>query len=251
LDRYKTLQAAGEDIFALADYLKGKHVYVNADSPETKPFLQKTYDLFSTEGALGWQVSQIKTDLHGTSFMMKKGKKSLSLRSGLVGRHQVAYLAFVAALGLKLGLSESQVRAGIAKTTPFEHRMQPYQLAGAWVIDDTYNGNLEGIRAGTQLLHDLPATRKIYVTPGLVDQGEETEPVHIAMGKLIATAQPDIVVLMQNSVTHFIRKGLKTGKFKGELKIEPNPLEFYTNLTHFVATGDLVVMQNDWPDNYA
>ncbi len=30
--------------------------------------------------------------------------------------------------------------------------MRPYQLAGAWIVDDTYNGNLEGIRAGTRLL---------------------------------------------------------------------------------------------------
>jgi hypothetical protein len=32
--------------------------------------------------------------------------------------------------------------------------------------------------------------------------------------------------------------------------IETDPLNFYTNLNLFVATGDLVVMQNDWPDNY-
>lgn len=251
LDQYKTLQAAGRDIFSLADYLKGKNVYVNDESPDVKPFLQKDYQLFDTKGALGWKVEQIEVDLSGTSFVIKKGKKSLSLQSGLVGHHQVGYLAFVAALALKLGLSESQVQAGIAKTKPFEHRMQPYQLAGAWIIDDTYNGNLEGIRAGTRLLHDIKAQRKIYVTPGLVDQGEETEHVHTEMGKLIAAAQPDLVVLMKNSVTELIKQGLTAGKFKGELRIETNPLDFYTNLGHFVATGDLVVMQNDWPDNYA
>ena len=169
----------------------------------------------------------------------------------MLGRHHLGFLALVAALALELGLTEKQVQAGIAKTKPFEHRMQPYQLAGAWVIDDTYNGNLEGIRAGTQLLKDLKAKRKIYVTPGLVDQGEETERVHREAGELIAAAQPDLVVLMQNSVTKFIEQGLKTGGFKGELRIETNPLDFYTNLTHFVATGDLVVMQNDWTDNYA
>ncbi len=128
--------------------------------------------------------------------------------------------------------------------------MQPYQLAGAWIVDDTYNGNLEGIRAGTQLLAELDARRKIYVSPGLVDQGEETEHVHFEMGQLIAVAKPDLVVLMQNSVTQYIETGLKQARFKGELQIETNPLEFYTNLTHFVATGDLVVMQNDWTDNY-
>src|SRR6185503_13001801 len=106
-----------------------------------------------------------------------------------------------AALAHQFGLSKAQIKAGIAATKPFEHRMEPYQLAGAWVIDDSYNGNIDGIRAGTQLLKDLPAKRKIYVTPGLVDQGQESGKIHEEMGRLIASARPDMVVLMEHSVT--------------------------------------------------
>jgi UDP-N-acetylmuramoyl-tripeptide--D-alanyl-D-alanine ligase len=251
LDRYKTLDAAGEDIFSVADYLKDKNVYVNGDSAETKPFIKKSHHVFTGQSALGWEISEVEVDLTGTRFQMTKGRKTLNLTSGLVGAHQVGFLAFVAALAAELGLNTKQIEAGIAKTAPFEHRMQPYELSGAWVIDDTYNGNLEGIRAGTRLLKDSAAKRKIYVTPGLVDQGEETERVHKEVGKLIAAAKPDLVVLMKNSATGFIKQGLKMGDFKGELKIENDPLEFYSNLTHFVANGDLVVMQNDWTDNYA
>jgi UDP-N-acetylmuramoyl-tripeptide--D-alanyl-D-alanine ligase len=251
LDRYKTVEAAGKDIFALAEYLEGKHVYVNAESPDARPFLKESYETFDETGALGWQIAGVKTGLDGTAFTLKKGGRSLKLKSGLLGRHHLGFLAFAAALALELGLSEKQVQSGVAKTQPFEHRMQPYQLAGAWVIDDTYNGNLEGIRAGTGLLAELPAQRKIYVTPGLVDQGEETAGIHRQVGQLIADAKPDMVVLMQNSVTDFIKQGLKAHNFAGELRVEEDPLDFYANLKHFVASGDLVVMQNDWTDNYA
>jgi UDP-N-acetylmuramoyl-tripeptide--D-alanyl-D-alanine ligase len=251
LDSYKTLRAAGEDIFSLADYLKGKQVYVNAESPSVKPFLKPSYETFNQDGALGWKVDQVEISLSGTNFTMTKGKKSMNLTSGLVGKHQIGSLAFVAALSIELGLSMKQVKTGISKTKPFEHRMQPYELAGAWIIDDTYNGNLEGIRAGCHLLSDLQAQRKIYVTPGLVDQGEENERVHREVGKLIAEANPNLVVLMQNSVTDFIIEGIKSTEFDGEIRIETNPLDFYVNLKHFVANGDLVVMQNDWTDNYA
>jgi UDP-N-acetylmuramyl pentapeptide synthase len=85
----------------------------------------------------------------------------------------------------------------------------------------------------------------------LVDQGDESEQVHTEMGQLIAVSKPDLVVLMQNSVTAFIVAGLEGAAYKGELHIETKPLEFYTNLKHFVAAGDVVVMQNDWTDNYA
>jgi len=251
LDQYKTLKAAGQDIFSVAEYLKGKNVFVNADSTETKPFIKTSFNSFSNKAALGWKVVDVETDLTGTRFSIEKGSKSIPLESKLVGNHQVGFLAFAAAFAFELGLTEKQVQAGISKTEPFEHRMEPYQLAGAWIVDDTYNGNLEGIRAGTQLLKELKARRKIYVTPGLVDQGEENERVHIEVGKLIAEAKPNLVVLMNNSVTNYIQKGLEKAKFSGELQIENNPLDFYTNLTHLVASGDLVVMQNDWTDNYS
>ncbi|CAN5132871.1 hypothetical protein BH09PAT3_BH09PAT3_1180 [soil metagenome] len=251
LDKYKTLHDAGKDIFSVTDAVPAGQAYVNAVTDSIKPFMSDNHVHFDEHGALGYQVTNIKVSLDGTSFTLTKGTHKIALHSELVGRHQVATLAFVAAFALQLGLTPEQVKAGVAKTKPYEHRMQPYQLAGAWVIDDTYNGNIEGIRAGTALLAELPAKRKIYVTPGLVDQGIETEPVHVEMGELIAEVQPDIVVLMANSVTPYIEKGLNNGGFTGEVRVEHNPLEFYMNLDQFVAAGDLVLMQNDWTDNYA
>jgi UDP-N-acetylmuramoyl-tripeptide--D-alanyl-D-alanine ligase len=147
-------------------------------------------------------------------------------------------------------LSDDAITKGVSLTKPFEHRMQPYKLNGAWVIDDTYNGNLEGIRAGTTLLRELKAKRKLYVTPGLVDQGQATQQIHEEVGRLIAASGADTVVLIKHSVTDFIKAGLTAGGFQGELIIESDPLEFYSNLSQFVAVGDLMMMQNDWPDNY-
>jgi UDP-N-acetylmuramyl pentapeptide synthase len=92
--------------------------------------------------------------------------------------------------------------------------------------------------------------RKWYVTPGLVDQGEENERVHTELGKSIAEAQPDVVVLMENSARPIIEKSMIVNNFKGELKVETDPLQFYTNIEHVIASGDLVLLQNDWTDNY-
>ena len=250
LDRYSTLEAAGKDIFAVADYLRDKNVYVNEESTEVKTFLKSKYHTYSRNGALGWITKNIEVTINGINFDLVKANRNLHLKSELLGKHQVGPLSLAAALALEFGMTDEQVISGIDRTLPFEHRMQPYQLNGAWIIDDTYNGNIEGIRAGTELLKDLPGKRKLYVTPGLVDQGVETVNVHKTMGELIAKANPDIVVLMNNSVTKYIKAGLESSGFKKELIIEKNPLDFYTNLEHFVAAGDLMIMQNDWTDNY-
>ncbi|MDB5176284.1 MAG: hypothetical protein JWM81_1142 [Candidatus Saccharibacteria bacterium] len=251
LDRYKTLKAAGQDIFSISQFVDADKLFVNADSPDARPFIKPQFQSFDNHSALGWSVKDVDVTLDGTSFTMHKDKTAISLKSGLIGEHQVGFLVFVAALGLQLGLTQAQVKAGIAKTKPFEHRMQPYRLSGAAIIDDTYNGNLEGIRAGTALLKRLEARRKLYVTPGLVEQGAESAAIHTEVGRLIAEANPDMVVLMKNSVTGYIKAGLAEKNYRGELRVEEDPLYFYTNIGHFVAAGDLVVMQNDWTDNYA
>lgn len=251
LDHYKSLASAAMDLFSVAQSVPEGQVYVNADSTEAKPFITEGMQTYGAHRTLGWKINNIKVTVEGTAFQLRQGKRRLKLQSGLVGRHHVGPLAFAAAFALEQELSDEQVIAGIAKTVPYEHRMQPYRMNGAWIIDDTYNGNLEGVRAGTSLLRELKAERKWYVTPGLVDQGRGTADIHRQMGELIAAAQPDTVVLMDNSVTDHIVAGLKTGGFKGEFRIEEDPLRFYTNLPHFMAAGDLVLMQNDWTDNYA
>jgi UDP-N-acetylmuramoyl-tripeptide--D-alanyl-D-alanine ligase len=251
LDRYKTLDRAARDIFSVGEKVAPEQVYVNGESPDALAYVAPGQQLYNEKNALGWKISGIRINLDGTRFTMKKGKETLELHSALLGRHQVGPLAIVAALAHEFGLTKKQIQDGIGETKPFEHRMEPYPLNGAWVIDDTYNGNIEGVRVGTALLKELPAKRRIYVTPGLVDQGAETAAIHEHMGEMIAAGKPDMVVLMKHSVTEHIQKGLEKGGFKGELLIETDPLNFYNNLNLFVATGDLVMMQNDWPDNYA
>lgn len=251
LDRYKNLAAVAKDLFSLAQAVPSERLYVNVDAEDIAPYVTEAMQAFDSRGALGWKVSRVRLSAKGTDFSLSKGKRKLKLHSGLIGRHNIGPLAFVAAFALELGLTDTQVIAGVAKTAPFEHRMQPRLVNGAMVIDDTYNGNLQGVRVGTALLHELKAGRKWYITPGLVDQGRESDAIHRQMGELIAAAKPDVVVLMSNSARPHIEAGLRQAGYEGDVRVEQNPLQFYTTLPHFIAAGDLVLMQNDWTDNYA
>ncbi len=250
LDRYKTLKATGGDIFSLADYLSDNVVYVNGDSSSLNGFIKKSHIVYDASGLDGWKVGNVKSDIEGLNFTLKKGTTSLNIKSHLVGQHQLGALSLAAVIAHKLGLSKAEIEKGAAKTKPFEHRMKPISVSGGWLIDDSYNGNIEGIKAGLELLKELSAMRKVYITPGLVDQGIDSPAIHKTLGRLIAKANPDVVVLIKHTVTDDILQGIKDGEYKGQVRIEDDPLDFYTNINHFIAKGDLVLMQNDWPDNY-
>lgn len=250
LDHYPSVAAAGEDIMELAHALPAKSVYFNGESPDLQAFKKDSYQVYGTAGLGEWKVSKVSVNFDGTHFTVGKGATKYNLHSGLLGRHHIGPLVAAVVIAHDLGLTKQQIEAGVSKTVAYEHRMQPRPLHDAWVIDDTYNGNIEGVKAGTALLKELPARRKIYVTPGLVDQGSQARPVHKTMGQLIAQAQPDIVVLMHNSVTGWITEGLEQAGYTGTIQVEQQPLKFYTNLDQFLAAGDVIMMQNDWTDNY-
>lgn len=250
LDYYPNLEAVADDFASIQDVVEPQNIFCNAVSPLLVTKLPGVH-FYGEQGLDGWKVSHPMVSFEGTSFTLTKGKQSLRLHSGLLGVHQIGPLAAAAVIAKRLGLSDEQIVAGIAQTKPYEHRMEPRQLYGAWIIDDAYNGNIEGMKAGLALLKALPAKRRIYVTPGLVDQGAETERVHRELGQAIAKAAPDKVILMKNSVTKFIQQGLAHANYSGNLQIEPDPLAYYNGLDQHVAAGDVVMLQNDWPDSYS
>jgi UDP-N-acetylmuramoyl-tripeptide--D-alanyl-D-alanine ligase len=249
LDYYKTLDNLANDLLELRS-LGSEKLLINGESKLLQKYLEKTDTIITSKSADGWSISDIKVEVSGTSFTMTGKKQKLFLKSSLLGRHHVAPLAMAVVIASKLGLSKKQIEDGVSKTAPFEHRMQPRIVAGATLLDDTYNGNIEGILAGLDLLKELKANRKIYVTPGLVDQGEETQKVHHEIAKKLYDVAPDLIVLMDNSATRIIEDALAKLNYQGLVQIETNPLNFYQNIDKIVAAGNLVMMQNDWTDNY-
>lgn len=249
LSSFGSLENTVGTIFEIEEFVSPQHLYKNAESPLVKRHKNKSKLWFSKKAAGEWRVSHVSTSIEGTTFNMKRKKDSMQIQTGLIGEHIVGVTAAVAALAHSLGVSTADIERGMRKVRPFEHRMDPRPMHGAWIIDDTYNGNSQGVAAGLAFLKKSGARRRVYVTPGLVEQGSKTREVHEEIGAQIASSA-DVVVLMQNSVTEYIKAGLKKRNFKGKLLEVSDPLQFYTNLDQFVAAGDIVLMQNDWTDNY-
>lgn len=250
LDRYKTIDNVARDLLSITEFVEQKSIYVNKEG-RSADLISKRNSTFGNDGIAKWKIENVKSSVHGLNFDMIINKKTVSFSSGLVGEHQLAPLALAIKLAYEFNIPIQQIQKGVSATKPFEHRMQPIQLSsGALAIDDTYNGNIEGVTVGLKLLKSLKAKRKIYVTPGLVDQGDEAQRVHEQMGLMIGDANPDQVVLIKNSACDHIKKGLASSNYDGEVIIRDDPLEFYTHLDQLFASGDLIFMQNDWTDNY-
>ncbi|MCU0667514.1 MAG: Mur ligase family protein [Patescibacteria group bacterium] len=251
LEHFKNIDELYKEFNSIFRFVKTENVYVSSQYNEFKKDIPKDIVSYSNNGVDGWVAKDVQLFVDHTVFIASNKNVKLPIRKGLLGEHNIPAVLLSLAIGSKIGINSKGLMIGVSKLKPHSHRMSHYKLGEVDIIDDTYNGNIEGFRAGLTLLKKLKAKRKIYVTPGLVDQGIENIAVHEEIGRLIIDTNPDIVVLMNNSNTKIILQYINNKDFKGKILLEDNPLAFYQNLEHFTASGDLVLMQNDLPDEYA
>lgn len=250
LERFKTIDRTVATIYELADYLGKKPLWVNGESKLVSDNIRSGNIDYTQKGVGKLKVQHPKAELTGTQFQIVGGGTKMRIHSKLLGLHNIGPLVAGAAAASELELTSKQIEAGLNKTKPFEHRMQPMEHSGIWTIDDSYNGNPDGARVAIEFLKGLTGHRRVYVTPGLVEVGSATEAVHTQIGLWLAESV-DVVVLVKNSATPFIAEGLKAGEYKGDVLWYDDALDCLNSLPHITKTGDVVLLQNDWADNYA
>jgi UDP-N-acetylmuramoyl-tripeptide--D-alanyl-D-alanine ligase len=251
LQKFKSLKRTVKTIYELADYLDNKPLYVNGENELARKNSGPNHIIYNHKQAGDWLVENPQTGLNGISFSLVNKNERLELQSALLGLHQIGPLAATINIAKICGLSFNQIVEGVRKTKPFEHRLE-HKIGndGVITLDDSYNGNPDGVRAAIKFLESLQGYRRFYVTPGLVEMGNKTEEIHKQIGYRLAQAKIENVVLIKNSVTPFIEQGLNEEKYAGKILWFDDALLAFAALPHLTAKGDIVLLQNDWPDQY-
>ncbi|MCR4280812.1 MAG: UDP-N-acetylmuramoyl-tripeptide--D-alanyl-D-alanine ligase [Candidatus Kaiserbacteria bacterium] len=252
LEKFGTLEKTAGTILELSEYMKDKPIYMNGENGLARKHASGNHILYSRDGAGDFKTEDLRTGLTGTNFTMVKDGIKLPASSKLLGLHNVGPLLVAACIASKLGYTSAQTQAGIAKTKAFNHRLEPSEdKNGVITIDDSYNGNPDGVNAIIEFLSSIKGHRRWYVTPGLVEMGARTEEVHKEIGRHLARSGIEKIVLIKDSVTSFIEWGLKDSGYAGEIIWFNDALQAYSALPHLTVKGDIVLLQNDWPDQYS
>ncbi|MGE5474706.1 MAG: UDP-N-acetylmuramoyl-tripeptide--D-alanyl-D-alanine ligase [Ignavibacteriales bacterium] len=196
-------------------------------------------------------VKNIELSDTGSNFdLIDKDGESVKCKTRLLGKHNVLNILGCAAIAKHLGLTFEQISAGIAKIQPVPHRLQilPTQN-GTIVIDDAFNSNPIGARMALEVLTQFHG-RKIIITPGMVELGEEEYELNKDFGRGIAESA-DIAILVGKKRTEAIQEGLKDKGFPMENIIVAASLdEASSKLAAVIKAGDVILFENDLPDNY-
>lgn len=197
-------------------------------------------------------AEDIRTTKRGLEFIAKvRDGREIRCLVPILGRHNVGNLLAAITVALILGLDVKEIERGLRKITPVPHRLQLVDSgSGITVIDDSFNSNPVGFIEALNCLKEIEGGRKVIVTPGLIELGEIEYEENRKIGRLLAQVC-DYVILVGRRRSKPLLEGLEeTGFPKDRVKVVSNLDEAKAELAHILRPGDVVMFENDLPDNY-
>ncbi|MBQ8082524.1 MAG: UDP-N-acetylmuramoyl-tripeptide--D-alanyl-D-alanine ligase [Clostridia bacterium] len=254
LDTFGSIERIKKTKYELIDALPndGMAFFANDDGIVTALYeaTDKPKQLIGKAGSDAW-AEDVAVNSNGSSFTLcfRDGEK-IFCQTRLLGKHNIANIVCGAAVARYLGLSLRQIEQGILTLTPIEHRLQIVSSVGnVTVIDDAFNTNPTSSKEALHVLSMFPK-RRIIVTPGMVELGEQEAEYNREFGQHMAGCV-DIAILVGKRHTEPIREGLLDQHF------EPSNIFVCSSLEEAIAQvralarpGDTVMYENDLPDHY-
>jgi UDP-N-acetylmuramoyl-tripeptide--D-alanyl-D-alanine ligase len=112
-----------------------------------------------------------------------------SMRSPLLGQHNVYNVLAAAAIALEHGITPSEIAAALPSLQPADKRGQLVQLGNITVLYDCYNSSPKALMAAVDTLAAMPARRRIVVAGEMLELGATGEQLHRDCGRYIAGIQ--------------------------------------------------------------
>jgi UDP-N-acetylmuramoyl-tripeptide--D-alanyl-D-alanine ligase len=264
LERFGSLDAIEQAKGELAEALPSEGSFVtSADDERCVRVAGRTHArviLFSTANAPDAEVTAHDiTMAEGTTrFALRRRTPSgaheeTTVRTRLLGRHNVANLLAAAAVGVAMELPLDAIGRALARVSPPAHRLAPIlnRQAGIVVIDDAYNSNPVGAAAALEVLASHKADRRVLVTPGMVELGEREQEENQRFGTRAAEVC-DVVVLVGEERSRPILAGLHAASYPdSQIHVVANTAEAQALLAKTTRKGDVVLFENDLPDLYS
>lgn len=195
-------------------------------------------------------VSNIKVSEHGSEFDLTIKGETIHATTILLGRHNISNILLCASVAFDLGVSLGELQVAISKLVPSAHRLAIVPSQNSLVvIDDAYNGSVEGAKAALQTIKEFK-TKKIVITPGLVELGSEEFNCNFMFGRDMASVCDYVII---NGVVNYdaISAGLEFGGFDKNKILRSGSLKQAIEVLNTIASpGDVVLFENDLPDNY-
>ena len=165
---------------------------------------------FGERGEVSASDEKVSSD--GTSFTLQIGHTKEEIHLSFIGKQFVSNSLAAVAGAYAIGATVQEIKGGLEKLKPAEHRMNLlYLKSGAVILDDTYNSNPSAAKKALETLREISGKKQTVAVLGdMLELGENEKEIHKELGKYCSSLGINYVLgvgnLAQNVVGEFYKK---------------------------------------------
>lgn len=187
----------------------------------------------------GDDIHNLSATLEGIDFDLSIHGEERHFHTKVLGGFQAININAAILIASEMGMSSDEIVNAVEKLKSVEHRLERIDAGGKIILDDGYNGNIEGMLEGVRLC-SLHSGRKVIVTPGLVESTKE-------LNSQLINAMNDVFDVA------IITGSLNAEQFENELKVHQvvmlkDKSQMVKVLGELTRAGDIILFANDAPN---
>lgn len=189
MEFFKTIDAVAAEELSAANF--SEYALINRDDIDGRYAADLTNAHINTYGTTdAAEYHFVEDDFtldNGFSGMFKvRGEFDIGIKVNVkvVGEHSIRAAVAAGAVGLRLGMTQDELRNGFAKIRAVDGRMNILRgVKDTIIIDDTYNSSPLAAGAALEALYQLSVPQRIAVLGTMNELGDSSAAAHTALGK--------------------------------------------------------------------
>lgn len=258
LETFKSVENIQDTKFELINSLPaGGLGVINTDSPYIKSYNRITSPCklikYGTDNTADYRATEVKYGASGLSFKLSTEKDEEQFSSRLLGEGNLLNILGAIAVANRLQVPVQKQKNAIAHLQPVEHRLSMRNSGGITVLDDAYNSNPQGAKMALNVLRNFAVNegnKRIIITPGFVEMGTKQAEANRGLGEEIARCA-DYAIVVNQTNREAIKQGIDKGGMSPDRYFLADSLnQAHAHLATILKAGDVVLYENDLPDNF-
>ena len=255
LETFKSVENIQDTKFELINSLPDNGLgVINYDSEYIKDYKGITSKCqlikYAVKNSGEYKATDIEYGANGVSFNLN-GNEQYATR--LLGAGNLLNILASIAVADHLGVPANKQRNAIARLQPVEHRLSMKVANGITVLDDAYNSNPQGAKMALEVLKNFKVgngNKRIVITPGFVEMGTRQAEANKELGRTIAVSC-DYAIVVNATNREAIKGGIDEGGMpQGSYFLADSLTHAHAHLAQILRAGDVVLYENDLPDNF-
>lgn len=181
---------------------KKRVVFVNTQDETLMEMVSKKHSFGEIVFYCSENAAVNPTLLEEVPFVTYENQEKQAIVTHLPGRHNFNNICAALAIGHYFGVPGDDAHRAISEYQPDNNRSQVFQKGSNTITLDAYNANPTSMAAAIDHLTKSKAIHKMVILGDMLELGQETEAEHLALAKILAESNFDVVVLTGPLMQH-------------------------------------------------